>query len=59
MKPRVVLRDIANNIRLVLHRVDYADLCNDNSLILFLDFYKAFHTIEHNFIQALEEFSNP
>ncbi len=57
MKPRVVLRDIANNIRLVLHRVDYADLCNDNSLILFLDFCEAFDTIEHNFMfQALGEF---
>lgn len=50
-------RHIANNIRLVLDLTDYADLCNDDSLILFLDFRKAFDTIEHNFMfQALEKF---
>ena len=48
-------RHIANNIRLVLDLIDYADLCNDNSLILFLDFRKAFDTIEHDFMfQALK-----
>lgn len=50
-------RRIANNIRLVSDVIDYADLCNDDSFILFLDFCKAFDTIEHNFIfQALEKF---
>lgn len=50
-------RHIANNIRLVLDLIDYSDLCNDNSLILFLDFRKAFDTIEHDFMfQALKKF---
>lgn len=50
-------RHISNNIRLVLDLIDYADLCKDNSLILFIDFYKAFDSTEHVFIfQALEEF---
>uniref|UniRef100_A0A3B5R4M7 Reverse transcriptase domain-containing protein n=1 Tax=Xiphophorus maculatus TaxID=8083 RepID=A0A3B5R4M7_XIPMA len=50
-------RHIANNIRLVLDLIDYADLCHDDSLILFLDFRKAFDTIEHNFVfQTLEKF---
>lgn len=48
---------IANNIRLVLDLIGYADRCNDDNLILFLDFCKAFDTIEHNFMfQALEKF---
>lgn len=49
-------RHIANNIRLVLDLIDYADLCNDNRLILFLDFRKAFDSIEHDFMfQALKK----
>lgn len=41
----------------MLDLIDYADLCKDDSLILFLDFYKAFDSIQHVFIfQALEEF---
>lgn len=43
-------RHISNNIRLVLDLIDYSDLCSDESFILFLDFYKAFDTIEHKFI---------
>lgn len=50
-------RHISNNIRLVLDLIDYSDFCYDESFILFLDFYKAFDTLEHNFIfSALEKF---
>uniref|UniRef100_A0A3P9LWP5 Reverse transcriptase domain-containing protein n=1 Tax=Oryzias latipes TaxID=8090 RepID=A0A3P9LWP5_ORYLA len=50
-------RHISNNIRLVLDLIDYSDYCPDESFILFLDFYKAFDTIEHNFIlHAIEKF---
>ncbi len=41
-------RNISNNIRLVLDLLDYSDLVNEEALILFLDFYKAFDTVEHN-----------
>lgn len=40
-------RHISSNIRLVLDLLDYADSIHSNSLNLFLDFYKAFDTIEH------------
>lgn len=43
-------RHIFNNIRLVLDLIDYAHLINDDSFILFLDFFKAFDTVEHPFI---------
>ncbi len=43
-------RHIANNIRLVLDVLDYSHLISDQSFILFLDFYKAFDTLEHSFI---------
>lgn len=43
-------RHIANNIRLVLDILDYSHLISDQSFILFLDFYKAFDTLEHNYI---------
>uniref|UniRef100_A0A669DIK2 Reverse transcriptase domain-containing protein n=1 Tax=Oreochromis niloticus TaxID=8128 RepID=A0A669DIK2_ORENI len=50
-------RHISNNIRLVFDLIDYADLCRDDSFILFVDFCKAFDTIEHGFIfQALDKF---
>ena len=50
-------RHISNNIRLVLDLIDYADYCPDDSFILFLDFRKAFDTIEHKFMfQALQKF---
>lgn len=49
-------RHISNNIRIVLDLIDYPDLYNDEAYILFLDFRKAFDTIEHNFVfQALEK----
>ncbi len=43
-------RHIANNIRLVLDLLDYSELINDDSFILFLDFYKAFDSLNHEFI---------
>lgn len=43
-------RSIHNNIRLVLDLIDYAHLINDDSFILFLDFQKAFDSVEHAFI---------
>uniref|UniRef100_A0A8C6WYS4 Reverse transcriptase domain-containing protein n=1 Tax=Neogobius melanostomus TaxID=47308 RepID=A0A8C6WYS4_9GOBI len=43
-------RLIHNNIRLVLDLIDYRDLIEENSFILFLDFYKAFDSVEHPFI---------
>lgn len=43
-------RNIHNNIRLVLDLLDYNDLISDDSFILFLDFYKAFDSVEHPFI---------
>ncbi len=50
-------RHISNNIRLVLDLIDYPHLYSDKSFILFLDFYKAFDTIEHHFIfSALKKF---
>lgn len=42
-------RHIFNNIRLVFDLIDYSDFIEDVSLILFLDFFKAFVTIEHPF----------
>lgn len=50
-------RHITNNIRLVLDIIDYPDLIYDNGYILFLDFRKAFDTVEHPFIfQSLKKF---
>lgn len=43
-------RHISNNIRLILDLLDYSNLCMDKGFILFLDFYKAFDTLEHAFI---------
>ncbi len=43
-------RHISNNIRLVLDLLDYSELVKDDSYMLFLDFYKAFDSIEHDFI---------
>ena len=49
-------RHIANNVRLILDVLDYSDLINDNSFLLFLDFYKAFDSLEHGFIlKALDK----
>lgn len=50
-------RHITNNIRLVIDILDYAEMLDDNAFILFLDFYKAFDTVEHQFIlQSLTKF---
>lgn len=43
-------RHISNNIRLVLDILDYSALISDDSFIRLLDFYKAFDSIEHEFI---------
>lgn len=43
-------RSIHNNIRLVIDLLDYKHLIEDDGFILFLDFYKAFDSIEHPFI---------
>lgn len=43
-------RHISSNIRLVLDLLDYSDNIDNDSLIVFLDFYKAFDTIEHYFL---------
>lgn len=43
-------RSIHNNIRLVLDLLDYNYLIEDKGLIFFLDFYKAFDSVEHPFI---------
>uniref|UniRef100_A0A8C6NVQ2 Reverse transcriptase domain-containing protein n=1 Tax=Nothobranchius furzeri TaxID=105023 RepID=A0A8C6NVQ2_NOTFU len=49
-------RHITNNIRLVLDILDYSDFITCDGFILFLDFYKAFDTVEHDFIfQALDK----
>ncbi len=34
----------------MLDILDYSHLISDQSFILYLDFYKAFDTLEHNFI---------
>lgn len=50
-------RHISNNLRLVLDLLDYADFVKSDAIILFLDFYKAFDTIEHEFLlQSLKLF---
>lgn len=50
-------RSIHNNIRLVLDLIDYNNLIDNEGFILFLDFYKAFDMIEHEFMfQALDLF---
>ena len=51
-------RHISNNIRLVLDLLDYSEYVESQALIVFLDFYKAFDTVEHLFIyKALDLFS--
>lgn len=43
-------RHISNNIRLILDMIDYNDLILDDSFLMFVDFYKAFDTVEHEFM---------
>lgn len=50
-------RHIMNNIRLVLDLLDYSNEVHSEALMLLLDFYKAFDSIEHQFIfQSLKLF---
>ncbi len=50
-------RSIHNNIRLTLDVLDYNELIEDKGCILFLDFKKAFDTLEHPFmIHTLKAF---
>ncbi len=50
-------RHISSNIRLVLDLLDYSDYIESEALVVFLDFYKAFDTVEHNFLyNALQIF---
>lgn len=42
-------RNICNNVRLILDMIDYNQHILDDSWILFVDFYKAFDTISHQF----------
>uniref|UniRef100_A0A1A8QY68 Reverse transcriptase domain-containing protein n=1 Tax=Nothobranchius pienaari TaxID=704102 RepID=A0A1A8QY68_9TELE len=50
-------RHISNNVRLILDLLDYSELVNEDSFVLFLDFYKAFDSLEHDFImEALKKF---
>ncbi len=51
-------RFIGCNIRLIEDLIDYADKLNDDSMILFLDFEKAFDTVEWNFMyETLKRFN--
>lgn len=51
-------RHISSNIRLIMDLVDYSELIDTQALILFLDFYKAFDTVEHNYLfNAIQAFS--
>lgn len=43
-------RSIHNNIRLVQDLLEYSHLIEDKGFILFLDFYKAFDMLEHQFL---------
>ena len=49
-------RSIHNNIRLVLDLIDYSHLFIESGFILFLDFYKAFDSVEHPFILKTFEY---
>lgn len=49
-------RHISNNIRLILDLIDYKDLITDNSYILFIDIYKAFDTVTHDFLFDVLDF---
>ncbi len=50
-------RHISNNISLLIDILDYSEIVNNESFILFVDFYKAFDTVEHVFMfEALSRF---
>lgn len=43
-------RHICNNIKLILDLIDYDEFITDNNFVLFVDFFKVFDTIDHNFM---------
>ena len=43
-------RHISHNIRLILDMIDYNVLILDDSFLMFVDFNKAFDTVEHEFM---------
>lgn len=43
-------RYIHNHIRLILDMIDYQSFIQPGSLVLFLDFFKAFNIVEHDFM---------
>uniref|UniRef100_A0A672FYM4 exodeoxyribonuclease III n=1 Tax=Salarias fasciatus TaxID=181472 RepID=A0A672FYM4_SALFA len=45
-----IRRHIHNHTRLILDLLDYNHLISHDSFILFLDFFKAFDTLEHQFL---------
>ena len=49
-------RHIGNNVRLILDLIDYREFLNEDSFILFVDYYKAFDTVEHQFIFDVMDF---
>ncbi len=50
-------RHISNNVRLILDTLDYSEFVQYDSLIRFLDFYKTFDSLEHEFMMtALKKF---
>lgn len=50
-------RLIHNNICLFFYLLDYEHLIEDDGVILFLDFFKTFDRLEHNFIlQTFQHF---
>ena len=50
-------RHINSNTRLVLDLLDYSNYFESEALVVFLDFYKAFDTVAHNFLyKALQLF---
>lgn len=53
-------RHISCNTRLVLDLIDYKNEIDSDAIILFLDFYKAFDTVKHEFLlDSLKAFGFP
>lgn len=46
-------RSIHNNIRLIMDIIEYRSQIEDDGFLLFLDFYKAFDSMEHQFILSV------
>ena len=49
-------RNIHNHTRLLLDMLDYRDFIYTDAFILFLDFYKAFDTVEHTILFEILDF---